>query len=67
MINKFDSMFHVEKNCNCDLCYDKKIYELKRKLKEFNINNVSNHDNTNKNVNKTNLKKNKKCIHFFFN
>ena len=29
MINKFDSMFHVEKDCNCDLCYDKKIYKLK--------------------------------------
>ena len=63
MINKFDSMFHLEKNCNCDLCYDKKIYELKRKLKEFNTNNYSRDDN----ININNEKKNKKCINFFFN
>lgn len=63
MINKFDSMFHVEKDCNCDLCYDKKIYELKRKLKEFNTNNYSTYDN----INENNKNKNKKCINFFFN
>lgn len=63
MINKFDSMFHVEKDCNCDLCYDKKIYKLKRKLKEFNTNNYSRDDN----ININNENKNKKCINFFFN
>lgn len=60
MSNKFETMSHKEKYCICEICYDKKIYEMKKKIKTNNL------ENNNDSNSKNNSPK-KGCIHFIFN